>query len=115
MSVKEKKKILVVKDSEVSSVSNKNLVVVGGSCINTVAASVLGVTYPTCGADFTAKTNVDRGKYLIKAVKSPYNTAKTAVLVAGYDAADTKNAAAKLREGINTDVGTSNIYPATAA
>jgi hypothetical protein len=33
---------ITVEDSEVASVSDKNLVVVGGSCINKVAAKVLG-------------------------------------------------------------------------
>ncbi len=107
--------ILVVKDSEVDSVKNKNLIVVGGSCINSVAAEVLGVDYPTCGADFTTATNVGAGQYLIKAVKSPYNAEKTAVLVAGYEAADTKNAADKLAESHATDVGTENIYPEVTA
>jgi len=107
--------ILVVKDSEISSVSGRNLVVVGGSCINSVAAKVLDVSYPTCGADFTTATNVGVGQYLVKAVQSPYNAEKTAILVAGYDAADTKNAVSKLKENHVTDVGTSNVYPLTAA
>jgi len=106
---------VVVKDTEVDSVKNNNLAVIGGSCINSVAAEVLGVSYPTCGDDFTAATNVGAGQYLIKAVASPYNAEKIAVLVAGYEAADTKNAAAKLREDHVTDAGTENIYPVTAA
>ncbi len=107
--------VVVVKDTEVDSVKNNNLAVIGGSCINSVAAEVLGVSYPTCGDDFTAATNVGAGQYLIKAVASPYNAEKIAVLVAGYEAADTKNAAAKLREDHVTDAGTENIYPVTAA
>jgi len=103
--------ILIRKDSEVDSVKDKNLIVVGGSCVNSVAAEILGVSYPTCGADFTTATNVGAGQYLIKAVASPYNAEKTAVLVAGYEAADTKNAADNLKEGHATDVGTENIYP----
>ena len=107
--------VLFVKDTEVDSVKDKDLIVVGGSCINEAAAKILNVTKGTCGADFTAKTTVDAGKYLIKAVASPYNSAKTAVLVAGYEAAETKLAVAKLKESHLTDVGTSNIYPQTAA
>jgi len=115
VSINGEESILVVKDTEVNSVKDNNLIVVGGSCINSVAAEVLGVSYPTCGESFTAATNVGSGQYLIKAVTSPYNSAKTAVLVAGYEAADTKNAADKLKEGHATDVGTSNIYPVTTA
>ena len=107
--------ILVVRDNEISSVNQKNLVVVGGSCVNSVAAKVLGVSYPTCGADFTSATGVGASQYLIKAVQSPYNADKTAVLVAGYEAADTKNAATKLKEGAITDVGTSQVYPISSA
>jgi len=106
--------ILVVKDTEVASVSSKNLVVVGGSCINTVAAKVLGSDTPVCGADFTTKTSVDAGKYLIQSIASPYNTGKVAVLVAGYEAADTKNAVLKLKEGVVTDVGTKIVGPTVA-
>ena len=52
---------------------------------------------------------------MIKAVASPYNAEKTAVLVAGYEAADTKNAVAKLKEGVATAAGTENVYPITTA
>ena len=107
--------ILVIKDTEVSSVSDRNLVVVGGSCINTAAAKILGSDTPKCGADFTTLTGVDAGKYIIQAVASPYNAEKTAVLIAGYEAAETKLAAAKLKEGIATDVGTKTVYPQTTA
>jgi len=98
-------KVAVVKDSEVDSVKGKNLVVVGGSCINSVAASMLGSTSPLCGADFSAKTNVGAGKYLIKVAASPVNAAKIAMLIAGYEAADTSTAVAKVKEGTtSTDV-----------
>ncbi|MBU0467424.1 MAG: hypothetical protein ABIG37_01990 [Nanoarchaeota archaeon] len=107
--------VVVVKDNEVSSMSGNNLVVVGGSCINAAAAKILGSDTPLCGEDFTAKTNVDAGKYLIKAVASPYNSAKVAVLVAGYEAAETKLAVAKLKESHATDIGTEAVYPQTAA
>jgi len=82
-----------VTDAELSSVSSKNLVVVGGSCINTVAATLLGSSSPLCGADFTAKTGVSAGQYLIQSFQSPYASNKVATLVAGYDADGTTNAA----------------------
>ncbi len=109
--------VVIVKDTEVDSVSGKNLIVVGGSCVNAVARKLVdaAATSPICGADFTAKTNVGAGQYLLKAMASPYNSAKTAMLVAGYEAAQTVSAAAKLKEGHASDVGTSNIYPVTAA
>jgi len=107
--------VVVVTDSEVSSVSDKNLVVVGGSCINTVAAKMLGSDTPLCGEAFSAKTNVGAGQYIVKVAASPYNANKVAMLVAGYNAADTQNAVAKVKEGgMSTDVGMSQVYPMTA-
>ncbi len=84
---------VLVKDSEVASVSSKNLIVVGGSCINSVAAKVLGFSGPACGASFTEKTNVGSGQFLIESVADVYTTGKIALVVAGYEAADTVNAA----------------------
>lgn len=105
--------VLIFKDSESESFMNKNLVVIGGSCVNTVARKLVDseATSPICGADFTAKTNVGAGQYLLKSMESPYNKGKIAMLVAGYEAANTASAAAKLKEGHATDKGTSNVYP----
>ena len=95
---------VLVKDSEVSSVSSKNLIVVGGSCINSVAANVLGGA--SCSADFTAKTGIGSGQFLIQSFTSPYASGKVALLVSGYEAADTVNAATYLRtQTVDTTVG----------
>jgi len=78
-------------DNEIDSVKSKNLIVVGGSCINTVAAEILGGSY--CGAQFTSSTGVGPDQFLVKVVDSPYKTTdQIAMLVAGYEAADTKKA-----------------------
>jgi len=82
---------VLVKDTEVSSVSSKNLIIVGGSCINSAAAKVLGGAY--CGSAFTEKTSASSGQFLIQSVKDVYTTGKIALLVAGYNADDTVNAA----------------------
>jgi len=95
---------VLVKDSEVSSVSSKNLIVVGGSCINSVAANVLGAA--ACSADFTTKTGIGSGQFLIQSLASPYATNKVVLLVSGYEAADTVNAATYLRtQTVDTTVG----------
>ena len=109
-------KILVVKDTEVDSVKDRNLVVVGGSCINQVAAEILtGSKAALCGADFSAQTNVGAGQYIIKVAASPYNAEKIAMLVAGYEAADTVNAVNKVKtDKPSTEVGES-IYPQATA
>ena len=80
---------VIYKDTE--SVSGKNLIVVGGSCVNNVAATLLGSATPLCGADFTAKTTVASGQWLIQTYSQ--TGGKVATLVAGYNAADTTNAA----------------------
>ena len=93
---------VAVADSEVSSVATKNLVVVGGSCVNSVAADLLGAA--ACNADFTAKTSVAAGSFLIQTFSR--TGGKVATLVAGYNAGDTTNAAkAFTTQAIDTTVG----------
>jgi hypothetical protein len=83
--------ILAIKDSEIDSYRNRNMVVVGGSCINAVAASLLGSPVPLCGDEWQALTDVSAGHYLVQVLKNPWATTtdKTAILVAGYNAEDT--------------------------
>lgn len=105
---------VIVTDAQVSSVSSKNLIVVGGSCVNTVAASLLGSSSPLCGAGFTSASGVSPGGFLIKSYESPFATGKIATLVAGYEAGDTTNAATFLTtETVITDAGTA--YSGTSA
>ena len=105
---------VAVMDSEVATVSSKNLIVVGGSCINTVAAKILGSDTPLCGADFTTKTNISSGQFLIKAVDSPYTTGKVAMLVAGYEGADTRKAATYLTSNKPSTVAGTTLKKQTA-
>jgi len=93
---------VAVSDAESSSVSTKNLIVVGGSCINSVAASLLGGAY--CSADFTTNTGVGAGQFLIQTFSR--TGTKVATLVAGYNAGDTTNAAKYLTtKTVDTTVG----------
>jgi hypothetical protein len=101
---------VLVKDSEVSSVATKNLIVVGGSCINSAAATLVGGAQ--CEADWTASTGVGAGEFLIKGYDSSSITSKLALLVAGYNAADTVNAATYLT---TQTVDTSSEYKGTSA
>ena len=96
---------VVVLDSQVSSMQSHNLIVVGGSCINSVAATLLGGT-TKCGADWTTATGVGSGQYLIQSFVNSNAAGKVALLVAGYDAQDTVNAANFLmNKGVDTTVG----------
>lgn len=67
-------------DSEIASVSAQNLIVVGGPCVNTVAAELMG-NPANCAEGFTA------GKAKVKLFE---NGGKVAMLVAGYSGADTR-------------------------
>lgn len=93
---------VAVSDAEAASVATKNLIVVGGSCVNSVAASLLGGAL--CGADFEAKTSVGADSFLIETFSR--DGGKVATLVAGYNAADTTNAAKYLTtQVVDTTVG----------
>ncbi len=68
-------------DSEVASVSAQNLIVVGGPCVNTVAAELLG-SPADCTEGFTP------GKARVKLFE--HANGNVAMLVAGYSGADTR-------------------------
>jgi hypothetical protein len=95
---------VTVSDKEVGSVSAKNLIVVGGSCVNSVAASLLDSATPLCGADWEAATGVGSNSFLIETFDR--GNGKVATLVAGYNAGDTTNAAKALTtQTVDTSVG----------
>lgn len=95
---------VLVTASEVNSVQSRNLVVVGGSCVNSVAATLVGGAY--CGSAWTDATGVGSGQFLIESYDSPYASGKVALLVAGYEREDTVNAATYLRNRPEGDVDT---------
>ncbi|VVB80673.1 Uncharacterised protein [uncultured archaeon] len=93
--------VMTVYDNEVSSASGKNLVVIGGSCVNTVAAELLGGAL--CGDAFTAATGIKSGEALIESFA---RSGKTALLVAGFNAEDTTKAITYLsNNNVNATVG----------
>ncbi len=69
---------------EVTNLAAQNAIVVGGPCANAAAAEVMGMPTP-CGKDFSV------GKAMIKLYEQA--NGNVAMLVAGYDAADTRRAA----------------------
>jgi hypothetical protein len=100
---------ITVKDTEASSVAGKNLIVIGGSCINSVAAELLEGA--ACEAAFTAKTGVKAGEALIKSFPKD---GKTALLVAGYNAEDTTKAATYLVNKGLADTANANLKVTSA-
>jgi hypothetical protein len=96
-----------VMDDELSSsgMSGKNLIVVGGSCVNTAASTLLGGS-AGCGASWTAATGAGSGEWVIQTLANPWASSKVATLVAGWEQGDTANAATYLKtQNPMTDVG----------
>lgn len=89
-------------DGQASSFAGMNLVVVGGSAINSIAAELLGGAYSESA--FTTATGVAAGGFLIESFNRNGNTA---LLVAGYNAADTEKATTYLlNNDVTSDIGT---------
>src|SRR3989338_5297495 len=88
-----------VMDDELASsgMSVKNLIVVGGSCVNTAASSLLGGS-AGCGASWTAATGATTGEWILQTFDNPWvsTSSKVATLVAGWEQGDTANAATYL-------------------
>ena len=78
----------VMTDSEVTG--NSDMIVVGGPAVNTVAASLLGMSYPTFGVE----SGVGADEAVIR-----YFADSNSVLVYGYEAKDTTAAVTKLNAG----------------
>ena len=91
--------------------ASTNLIVVGGSCVNKIAAELLGVSSPTCGAAWEQATSVGAGAFLIQSFD---RSGKVATLVAGYNAEDTRNAATALKT-LTVDTMAGKKYKGTSA
>lgn len=71
--------------SQVSDPTAANVISVGGSCINSVTAEIMGLTYPACGTD----SGLSEGEGIVKLFESG---GKVAIVVAGWEAEDTTRA-----------------------
>ncbi len=77
-----------------SASATKNLIVVGGSCVNTAASSLL--SNAGCGSSWTAATGASSGDWIIQTFASPWGSNKVATLVAGWEQSNTADAATYL-------------------
>jgi len=66
--------------------SKYNIISVGGSCVNSVTAKLMGSDVPLCGAD----SGLKEGSAIVKLYQ---NGEKIAMVVAGWEKADTRRAA----------------------
>jgi len=86
---------LVVKDSELTAAQKAgDLVVVGGPAVNSVAAELLGLAFPTYGTD--AASGFSLGMAQITPFEGKLSPGSVALLVAGYEKDDTSAAAKAL-------------------
>ncbi len=81
---------VLVKDNAASGYDN--LILVGGPCVNQLTAEYMGLTYPACGDASTIAAD----QAIVKLVEKD---GKTALIVAGWEQADTQRAASKVAEG----------------
>ena len=98
-----------------SGMQTKNLILVGGTCVNSATANALDIPASTCGSAWTAATGVGTGQWLIETVANPWAATKVATVVAGYEQGDTTNAATALRTQTNVDVATGKKYTGSTA
>jgi hypothetical protein len=80
-------------DSEVTDPASKNLILVGGPAVNSLTAQALGLAYPTTGAASTIPENAAT----LRLVSNAFGGSNSALVVAGWEADDTRNAASVLQ------------------
>jgi hypothetical protein len=81
----------VLKTDSTASAYTK-LILVGGPCVNTLTADFLGLTFPTC----EAASGITENKAIVQLLEKD---SKMALVVAGWEQADTKRAAEKVAAG----------------
>jgi len=73
---------------------SKNLILVGGPCVNTLTAQALGLPAGTCGNASTVPVN----NAMIKIVNNAFTNGLTALVVAGWEADNTRAACSVLQQ-----------------
>ena len=102
-------------DTEVTSLHKQsNLILVGGPAVNRLTADVYGLTYPTYGAQALAQGieyPIPEGKAIIEVLDSPYADGKVVVVVAGWEAGNTRAATSVLQryETLLADIDVSKV------
>lgn len=97
-------------DTEVTDAvkTGSDLFVVGGPCVNRLAADLLAKTFPACGAE----SGLTEDTALLKVFPGAFATGKTAVLIAGWEAADT-DLAARVVQAKHADIAAQNVPAVT--
>ena len=82
-------------DTEISNPKDYNLILVGGQAVNKLTAQALGVTYPTYGG---TALGIAANQATLKLVENAFGGTNTALIVAGWEAADTRAASQVLKQ-----------------
>jgi len=101
-------------DTEVTATHKaKNIITVGGPCVNRITAEALGLDYPACGAASTIPENAA----MIKIIDDVFTTGKSVVVVAGWSAENTRTACTVLQnyDTLLTHVADQSAVKVTAA
>jgi len=97
--VSEVSSLPVVKlDTEVTAKTAQPLILVGGPAVNRLTAEALGLDYPTYGAQLPASLGLTEGVGLIKLVENAFGGNNVALVVAGWEAQNTRDAANVLKD-----------------
>ena|SRR3989338_6736212 len=99
---------LLVRDSDVARVSNKNLIVIGTAypeITNSVISQIIGKDYDIIDEKGN-EVQLNSGEFVIASYENPWQEGKIALLILGHDISDTVNAATYLRtQPVQTSVG----------
>jgi hypothetical protein len=91
-------------DTEVGAAEKaKNLVVIGGPAVNRITAEAMSLPYPSFGA----ASGIEEGTALISIIDDAFTTGKAAVIVAGYEADNTRLATQVLQQAATKLAGVS--------
>ena len=75
----------------------KHLILVGGSGVNRLTAQAMGYTYPTYGSQMTGE-EFGAGEGFIKVYEDVLEDGYVALVVAGWEAGQTRNACSVLQQ-----------------
>ena len=86
-------------DSEITSTdkNEKNLILVGGPCVNTLVRELMNAQLSSCVTDFEQSGKYPAGTAMIKLYESAFGTSNVALVVAGHEAADSRAATGVLQ------------------
>ncbi|MBI4894407.1 MAG: S-layer protein [Candidatus Aenigmarchaeota archaeon] len=91
-------------DTEIGAAEKaKNLVLVGGPAVNRLTAEAMGLAYPAYGS----ASGITEGTAMISVISDAFTTGKAAVIVAGYEAENTRLATSVLQQAATKLAGVS--------